>query len=160
MDDVGNKPGTQTELWLSVGGSSVSVCLVRLVTTVSFITVNKAQCPMVSVCHRHWFLVLLIQWKPVSTSEQKSKNIIPTLSHSWEFISRDCNFISCYLTFYFTITTLFLLIRTEYLVVTAISQCDFRQEGGVWVTCKMTITVCEMFRDRLIRDWIWIQCKV
>lgn len=94
---------TQTELWLSVGGSSVLVCLVRLATAVSFITVSKAQCPLVSVCLGHWFLVLLVQWKPVFTSEQKSKNIISTLSHSWEFISHDCNFISCYLTLYFTI---------------------------------------------------------
>lgn len=73
---------TQMELWL--GSSSVSVCIVRLATAVSFITVNKVQCPLVSV----WFLVLLNQWKPVFTLEQKkSKNIIPILSHNWEFFS-------------------------------------------------------------------------
>lgn len=115
---------TQMELWL--GSSSVSVCMVRLATAVSFITVNKAQCPLVSVCFGHWFLVLLNQWKPVSTLEnsyKKSKNIIPILSHNWEFFS----FFFFFLWFQLYIllfdllshyTTSFLLIRTEYLTIT------------------------------------------
>ncbi len=60
---------TQTELWLSVGGSGVSVCLVSLATAVLFVIVNQAQFHLASVGFVHRFLVLLIKWKPVSTLE-------------------------------------------------------------------------------------------
>lgn len=108
---------TQTELWLSVGGSSVSVCLVRLVTAFSFILLTKHNVLWYQSASDTDFLCY---WSNGSLfpPQNKKVNTLFQLYLTVEFISHDCNFIFCYLTLYFTVATLFLLIRTEYLAVT------------------------------------------